>query len=800
MDAFKMTKFFVFAFFIFFSFLRCTSESPVLESLDKNQVIPDPEPKNLSVAESSKEYLQKLNRIAPSGSPRGELIKDIRLLLLAESYSENKEYEKSAQYYFKALEIASGTFGEIALKKWVATYAKSLDQKVKISFFARLLNDVSKSGDSSPFLQKLELTNAESFYPIIREVARDYVTDDVYEQIPFPSAPEKEGRPIDDPTLVKTSESYCLSDATPSYQWSAWKNSLSELEKSYWENLILLCKGQEKLAVSNFIQLLPKLKANPLTLNLTIVTIKKLAIYYRFNDSRETAADYYSLLSQNWQNTEISAEAMGMDDSDFQLERINDLLWAGRYRSLIGDYENAKIFTNKALDYIKIAYTIKEIQSKKMKQDLANLKAEAYIILSNRIAIEKRDINSAIALMLVAQNISNMSREMKDHINWYTGFFYYLDSKWTKAIRYFEILKNTTNDEDDKARAYFWIARSYIQLTQKDKATENIANLALEYPHNFYTIVASSESGITTDEIWKNTIGDKKDLVDRLTNRSKFDLSSINNNNYLLNKLQRAEILAVSKVGIWSQEAVNDLDQALYNKLNMRDDASAFIYLSRLHFVVENYDRAIVLTSRLRYKVRDFWNKWPEQILIYFPLPYYDVYARNAMETSLDKKLLLSISRQESAFNPNAKSNAGAYGLMQLIIPTAKRMSQEVGIRLSEPTNQLIEPEINIKLGSQYLKDLSIKYSSFPPAVYGAYNAGEFAVDSWMEKRGHKDPLAWIELVPFGETRGYIKNVWRNYRIYEYLESRNYSHIINRLEKSISDSWLENTNETIHAH
>jgi soluble lytic murein transglycosylase-like protein len=72
-------------------------------------------------------------------------------------------------------------------------------------------------------------------------------------------------------------------------------------------------------------------------------------------------------------------------------------------------------------------------------------------------------------------------------------------------------------------------------------------------------------------------------------------------------------------------------------------------------------------------------------------------------------------------------------------------------------------------MGSRYLKRLSLEYKGFPPAVYGAYNAGEPAVDIWLKRRAHSDPLTFVELVPFGETKSYIRNVWRNVMVYSFL-------------------------------
>ena len=127
---------------------------------------------------------------------------------------------------------------------------------------------------------------------------------------------------------------------------------------------------------------------------------------------------------------------------------------------------------------------------------------------------------------------------------------------------------------------------------------------------------------------------------------------------------------------------------------------------------------------------------------------------------------LLALSRQESLFDTEAQSPAQAYGLMQIIAPTAARVQQAPLSHLEI----LLQPEANVEIGSRYVHMLTQRYpgpTKFP--VYAAYNAGEYAVDRWMQKRQHQDPFVWVELIPFGETRKYVQNVWRNAMVYEHL-------------------------------
>jgi soluble lytic murein transglycosylase len=134
----------------------------------------------------------------------------------------------------------------------------------------------------------------------------------------------------------------------------------------------------------------------------------------------------------------------------------------------------------------------------------------------------------------------------------------------------------------------------------------------------------------------------------------------------------------------------------------------------------------------------------------------------------LDPFLILALIRQESLFDAQARSPAFALGLMQLLPSTAGRVAKQVG--LEPPSNQkLFEPEVNLTLGTQYLKDLLRRYSNNWFKAIAAYNAGEAAVDRWEKEIVTDDIEEFVERIPYVETRGYVKLVMRNHRIYKKL-------------------------------
>ena len=105
---------------------------------------------------------------------------------------------------------------------------------------------------------------------------------------------------------------------------------------------------------------------------------------------------------------------------------------------------------------------------------------------------------------------------------------------------------------------------------------------------------------------------------------------------------------------------------------------------------------------------------------------------------------------------------------MQLLPSTAGRVAKQAGIPLAS-NEQLFEPEINLILGMQYLKELLQRYSNNWFKAIAAYNAGEAAVDRWEKEILTDDAEEFVERIPYLETRGYVKLVMRNHRIYKRL-------------------------------
>ena len=150
---------------------------------------------------------------------------------------------------------------------------------------------------------------------------------------------------------------------------------------------------------------------------------------------------------------------------------------------------------------------------------------------------------------------------------------------------------------------------------------------------------------------------------------------------------------------------------------------------------------------------------------------YSEYVEKYAKSYNVDENLVYAVIKAESNFNPNAKSSKDAIGLMQLVESTAKDVSKKVDIQLTddELKEKLLEPEININLGTKYLSILIDRYQNVEVAVT-AYNAGIGTVDNWIEKGVIKVDGSDIENIPYKETNNYVRKILRDYKIYINLE------------------------------
>ena len=193
-----------------------------------------------------------------------------------------------------------------------------------------------------------------------------------------------------------------------------------------------------------------------------------------------------------------------------------------------------------------------------------------------------------------------------------------------------------------------------------------------------------------------------------------------------------------------------------WNLLVKRLDEEQKIAAAAIFHEWDILDRAIFTLAK-----SDYW----DDLEIRFPLKHSELIGQHASRRQLDASWTFGILRQESAFMRDANSSAGARGLMQLMPGTARLVAKKYGLG-STAASELIKPDKNIALGTGYLRMMLDKFDNNLTLATASYNAGPGRAKRWQFDKPLPADI-WVELIPFNETRGYVKRVMTYASIYD---------------------------------
>jgi soluble lytic murein transglycosylase-like protein len=157
-----------------------------------------------------------------------------------------------------------------------------------------------------------------------------------------------------------------------------------------------------------------------------------------------------------------------------------------------------------------------------------------------------------------------------------------------------------------------------------------------------------------------------------------------------------------------------------------------------------------------------------------YPVMYRSELITAAKKFKVDPRFLLAIMKQESSFKAEAKSPAGARGLLQLVYDTAIKYNEKAGYPNLQP-DQLYTPSVNIALGAAYIAELKSEFGGLYEAIAASYNGGEDNAARWLKRSKPKDAGVFASEVGFAETKNYVFKVMNNYRAYRSLYDENLS-------------------------
>lgn len=391
------------------------------------------------------------------------------------------------------------------------------------------------------------------------------------------------------------------------------------------------------------------------------------------------------------------------------------------------------------------AEKILESAEKKLKQKYPMDEIE---YVRGRIQEEKQNFSKALEHYEKAYLQTRPQSVLKDRILFSKAWALRKLQKFAEAANALEELKNSSQDPFDRFRYQFWLARSLLQSEQNEKAIIELNELKQEDHLGYYGLLAYRQ---LKQELPALNVRAPASLLE-----TKIDRTSIQFINALI-AAEENETL----------EKYLDLKSTELTDKGITDSASWTL-------ILKSYAQA-GLYLPLFAKIGSLDNTAKMQLLkdhpdLLFPRKYQDLIAASADKFQVPKELILSIIRQESAFNPFARSPADAFGLMQVLPSVATDHEHLTGIKVND-FHELYIPEKNIPVGSALLSDLSKKYRKQFLLITAAYNANEKAIHNWLQTRLDEDPLEFIEDIPYEETRAYVKLVLRNFIFYSRLNS-----------------------------
>ncbi len=326
------------------------------------------------------------------------------------------------------------------------------------------------------------------------------------------------------------------------------------------------------------------------------------------------------------------------------------------------------------------------------------------------------------------------------------------------------LIKNSKTLNDSRLK--FWIAYTHEKLDQKSEAISLYEDIVLNHPLTYYGIMSTKklqtlkpESVVVT--FYHNSV--------KTSDTTSLELKDIDDD-YISSLVRLKAWAKIDSARMMKLELKRLKNHSMPSYLVKQATEKQLYLKSDLHLlnarIIQDSDNHLA-TFRYIYQVLD--NKeviFNRQVLeILYPKPYLNVLTKALNKDSLDPIIVLSLIRQESVFNPLARSRVGARGLMQLMPTTARHMRRNVRDK------HLVDPKINIELGTKYFKGLTKRYDGNLVYVLSAYNAGESRVERWKSLYFDSDEtiLKNIEAIPFLETRNYVKLIFRNIFFYKLL-------------------------------
>lgn len=364
--------------------------------------------------------------------------------------------------------------------------------------------------------------------------------------------------------------------------------------------------------------------------------------------------------------------------------------------------------------------------------------------LRGRIFEEQKKTVEAQAEFEKAANENTPNWKEKEKIVWSLAWSFFKSKDYKKSADYLEtMIVHPEISTTSRFKYVYWKAEAFHRQSLTKEARTLWEELARDDIYGYYGLLAHHQlnrplAAITMTEINSSSVLSSPEarVFNALLKVDEFEFAQ----KMLVSKLSETDkVLQMSSDDIC----------ALFQKLAQVNSYSTIFN----YFVKLPYDTQKQVFKRI-----------PKTL---FPSPYLELVSKAAQEASIEPELIYSIMRQESSFNPMARSPMDAFGLLQVLPDVAKRIARAHKFPY-KGYEDLYKPEINLPIGAHLLKRQNTVFNNKFVLMVASYNASQKAVKNW-HSRYDGDDLMFIEDIPYEETKAYVKLVTRNLVLYKKL-------------------------------
>ena len=324
-------------------------------------------------------------------------------------------------------------------------------------------------------------------------------------------------------------------------------------------------------------------------------------------------------------------------------------------------------------------------------------------------------------------------------------------------------------DTSNRGKAGYWAARDSERAGKAAEACTLYEGVNYRYGANWYGYLAFNRlTAMKNQGNCRSATPPNPQIAKAVANLKLVTVAAETAKESELNRAEKSDELNTIGLFDW---AIDELQEA---KKTAGNSPKINLALAR-HYRLKGDNTAALVAMQKSYP--DYAQMFPEEMGreewgFFYPLTNWNEIKSWAQNRGLDRYQVAGFIRQETVFDPNAKSPANAYGLMQLLLPTAKSVARKYGAS-SVPASpaDLFQPSLNIELGTAYMKDQFAKFGRVE-YVAVAYNAGPGRVPQWRATLP-AEMDEFVEAIPFKETKQYVQGIIRNSAQYRRLYDDN---------------------------